>query len=121
MPSLSRESCSSGGMRKLPCLQGWPLSINALIGLWKDLRMNVGYTLLLTNTLNQDCVQNLFSINRAKMRKKTGTPDCHICHSVLFAKSGEANDETYMFIRKKSYNELGDTGLCIPSAAVGTL
>ena len=34
--------------------------------------------------------------------------------------SGETNDETYMFIRKKSCNELGDTGLYGP-AAMGQL
>ena len=56
----------SRGKRKLPCVEGWKLSINALIGLWKDLRVNFGYTFLLTNRLNQDCVENLFSIIRGK-------------------------------------------------------
>ena len=201
----------SGGKRKLPCLQGWKLSINALIGLWKDLRINFGYKFLLTNRLNQDCVENLFSIIRGKggyrdnpdceqfraafryqlceklfiksdssnckvdmdkilidivavkktsqcqtekvvtshvpsvptipvesiqqgldlstqnastyvagylLRKKMDTSACNICHSLLFAKSGETDDDRYMFIRNKSYNELGDTGLNVPSVAM---
>ena len=45
------------------------------------------------------------------LRKKMSTSDCDICHTLLFAKTGEADYDRYMFIRNKSYNELGETGL----------
>jgi hypothetical protein len=52
--------------RPLPCLAGWEMSINALLQLWDTLNTKYGVSFLLTNRLNQDCVENLFSIIRAK-------------------------------------------------------
>ena len=52
--------------KKLPCLEGWKLNINSLLLLWEDLNVNYGFRFLLTNRLNQDCVENMFSIIRGK-------------------------------------------------------
>ena len=49
---------------ELPCIYGWKLSINALFGLWHYLKE--GYEFLLTSGLNQDCIENLFSIIHGK-------------------------------------------------------
>lgn len=51
---------------KIYCIDGWKLSIKATSALWKDLRDNHHFCYLLTNRLNQDCVENLFSILRGK-------------------------------------------------------
>ena len=48
------------------CIRGWKISINATIGLWTDLHKNFDFHYLLTNRLNQDCIENLFSILRGK-------------------------------------------------------
>ena len=50
---------------KLPCLQGWQISINTLLMLWEVLSIQHGFKFLLTNRLNQDCIENLFSLIRA--------------------------------------------------------
>ena len=39
------------------------MSISSLIAIWKDLQ-HVGFKYLLTNQLNQDCLEHLFSIIR---------------------------------------------------------
>ena len=61
---MKAVQCKSG--HKLPCLQGWQISINALLMLWEVLRVQHGFEFLLTNRLNQDCIENLFSLIRAK-------------------------------------------------------
>ena len=53
-----------GKSSTLPCLQGWKLSINSLLGLWEDLHVNYNLQFLLTNRLNQDCLENYFSLVR---------------------------------------------------------
>ena len=55
------------GRNALPCLQGWLSNINAVTLLFNDL----GYDLLLTNRLNQDCIENLFS----QIRYRGGNAD----------------------------------------------
>ena len=50
------------GTRKLPCLVGWQMAINCLLQLWQELHSHYGLTYLLTNRLNQDCVENLSSV-----------------------------------------------------------
>ena len=57
---------SLGKMAKLPCLEGWKLSINGLLCLWEDLHRNCGLKFLLTNRLNQDCLENFFSVIRGR-------------------------------------------------------
>ena len=49
------------GKRHLPHLKGWKMAISCLLGLWEDLHNNHGVKYLLTNQLNQNCVENLFS------------------------------------------------------------
>ena len=38
------------------------MAIRALLELWDDLHENYGVSFLLTNRLNQNCVENLFSV-----------------------------------------------------------
>ena len=47
----------------VPCLIGWQISIKSLLALWKNLQRK-GFKYFLTNRLNQDCIENLFSIIR---------------------------------------------------------
>jgi hypothetical protein len=60
------QSVESLGRRKLPCLSGWTMAINCLLELWTDLHEHENFQFLLTNRLNQDCVENLFSVIRGK-------------------------------------------------------
>ena len=50
---------------KLPCFRGWIQSINALLLLVDDI-LSEDIPSLCTNRLNQDCVENMFSIVRGK-------------------------------------------------------
>ena len=52
--------------KELPCIQGWKININALLGLWHYLKTEQHFQFLLTRRLNQDCAENLFSIIRGK-------------------------------------------------------
>lgn len=52
--------------RQVPSLEGWKRSVNALLLLWDDLHANYEFKYLLTNRLNQDCLENFFSIVRWK-------------------------------------------------------
>ena len=45
---------------------GWDMGINCLLQLWDTLHTEHQFKYLLTNRLNQDCVENLFSVVRAK-------------------------------------------------------
>jgi hypothetical protein len=56
--------------KPLPCLEGWKMAISSLLALWEDLSENFGFKFLLTNRLNQDCAENLFSIIRGKGGKR---------------------------------------------------
>ena len=53
-----------------PCIEGWQISIKSLILLWKELSSQCNFSFLMTNRLNQDCVENLFSIIRGKGGKR---------------------------------------------------
>ena len=63
---LSKLTLSNG--RQVPCLEGWKMAINAVKLLWHDLHndKNMKFQFLLTNRLNQDCIENLFSIVRGR-------------------------------------------------------
>ena len=50
-----------GGQTSLPCVEGWKLNISSLKRLWSDLSTKYGYKFILTNRLNQDCLENFFS------------------------------------------------------------
>ena len=59
------STVKSQGKRQLPCLTGWSMAISCLLLLWEDLHA-AGVKFLLTNRLNQDCLENLFSVIRGK-------------------------------------------------------
>ena len=48
----------------LPCLEGWKMCINSLLQLWEFLENSHNLKFLLTNRLNQDCLDNFFSVIR---------------------------------------------------------
>jgi len=52
--------------RSLPCVAGWLMTCNSLLSLWADLSRNCDVKFLFTNRLNQDCLENLFSVIRGK-------------------------------------------------------
>lgn len=52
--------------KSLPCINGWKISIKSLKMLWADLHKIHNFKFLLTNRLNQDCAENMFSIVRGK-------------------------------------------------------
>ncbi|KAK7496579.1 hypothetical protein BaRGS_00012231, partial [Batillaria attramentaria] len=60
------KSLHSNSSRALPCIAGWCLTIRALLLLWKDLRETQNLQYLFTKRLNQDCIENLFSVIRGK-------------------------------------------------------
>lgn len=60
------DGIKSLGPRKLPCLSGWQMAIKGLLQLWDELHSKYKLSYLLTNRLNQDCLENLFSIIRGK-------------------------------------------------------
>ena len=48
----------------LPCISGWRLNIESLCLIWEMLEQEFKYKFLLTSRLNQDALENLFSIIR---------------------------------------------------------
>ena len=81
----------------VPCLIGWEISIKSLLALWENLQ-RTGFKYFLTNRLNQDCVENLFSIIRGSGGHRDN-PNCeqfwasfqHIIVDKLFVHSPSAN------------------------------
>ena len=55
-----------GSPVKASCVDGWILTINSVICLFQDLRENYGFKFLLTNRLNQDALENHFSVIRSR-------------------------------------------------------
>ena len=53
-----------GARSQLPCVYGLQVTISALLQLWDCLRTECSFQFLLTSRLNQDCLENLFSIVR---------------------------------------------------------
>ncbi|KAL8599881.1 hypothetical protein ACOMHN_025413 [Nucella lapillus] len=60
------KSVKSGSSRSLPCLIGWQLAIHTLLGLFEELHTEHGVRFLMTDRLNQDCLENFFSCIRGK-------------------------------------------------------
>jgi hypothetical protein len=60
------ETVKSNSTHKLPCLSGWKLAVNCLLQLWDYLHDQLDVAYLFTDRLNQDCVENLFSVIRRK-------------------------------------------------------
>ena len=58
---LKPASCEA-----LPCLEGWMQSIEALLLLWEDLKHDFDLNFLMTRRLNQDGLENFFSVIRGK-------------------------------------------------------
>ena len=56
---------------KIHCLYGWRVAISSLIGLFDDLKDNHSVKYLLTDRLNQDCLENFFSCVRGKGGHRT--------------------------------------------------
>ena len=50
----------------LPCLEGWKMCINSWLQLWEFLENSHSLKFLLTNRLNQDCLDNFFSVIRSR-------------------------------------------------------
>ena len=67
---------SQGPRTNLPCVSGWKLAISSLLQLWDELHTNYGLPYLLTNRLNQDCVENLFSIIHGKGGHRDNPDPC---------------------------------------------
>lgn len=62
MDWLPRLTLSDGkGLKKIPCVEGWEHNITCLKMLWAELRKRQGVSYLLTNRLNQDCLENVYS------------------------------------------------------------
>ena len=59
LPETARSS-------QLSCLTRWKMAIRSLLALWEELSNNYGVNILLTDRLNQDCVEDLFSTIRGK-------------------------------------------------------
>ena len=60
------NNISKPDKKLLPCLEGWQISVHVLIALWGELHSVCKFRFLLTSRLNQDCVENMFSIIRGK-------------------------------------------------------
>ena len=54
------STVKSQGKHQVPCLSGWEMAITCLLQLWDDLHQTEGVKFLLTNRLNQDCVEEPF-------------------------------------------------------------
>lgn len=60
----------------IPYVEGWKLSISALMALWNECHCNWNISFLLTNRINQDCLENLFAIIRQSgICRDNPTPD----------------------------------------------
>ena len=69
--------------QNLPCIRGWIGNINALFMLVDDVTENVpGVKYLITDRLNQDCIENLFSVLRGKNIHSTN-PDAQQFRNAL--------------------------------------
>ena len=84
--------------KELPCIYGWKMSVNALLGLWHYLKMEENFQFILTSRLNQDCIENLFSIICGKGGFRDN-PDAqqfkeafkYVVADKLFVRSGSSN------------------------------
>lgn len=53
--------------KQIPCVEGWQHNIVCLKMLWSDLRQRHPVSFLLTNRLNQDCLENAYSSIRGML------------------------------------------------------
>lgn len=64
-----------GTKRPLPCISGWRLNLASIKLLWEDVHLNHNYKYLMTNRLNQDALENVFST----IRNAGGNSDAPTC------------------------------------------
>ncbi len=76
---LKKWEVVDGG--RIKCIQGWVLTISAVIMLWEDLHNNYDFMFLFTRNLNQDPIENLFSV----VRYRGGCNDTPMCNHFRFA------------------------------------
>lgn len=96
-----------------PCIKGWRENIHALKLLYEEINTNYSIEFLLTRRLTQDCIENVFSIIRAKGGNNT-TPDATkfqsairmlMCNNLLTpSKEGNCEMDASQFLTK--LNEL---------------
>ncbi len=60
LPRLKLVGANSS-KKQIPCVEGWQHNILCLKMLWSDLSQRHQVSFLLTNRLNQDCLENAFS------------------------------------------------------------
>ena len=86
----------------LPCLEGWKMCINSLLQLWEFLENSHSLKFLLTNRLNQDCLDNFFSV----MRNRGGHRDNP--NSVEFRADYRAVAIDSLFVKSHNTNCIED-------------
>ena len=86
----------------LPCLEGWKMCINSLLQLWEFLENSHSLKFLLTNRLNQDCLDNFFSV----MRNRGGHRDNP--NSVEFRTGYRAVAINSLFVKSQNTNCIED-------------
>ena len=92
------DSIKTLGDIVLSFIFGWKLCIHALFDLWDYLKTEQNFKFLLTNRLNQDCAENLFSIIHGKGGFRDN-PDAvqfkdafkYMVADKLFVQSGKSN------------------------------
>ena len=63
---IKKWKVKDGSTDKIACFQGWVTTITAVVQLFNELTTGDQFSFLLTNRLNQDCLENLFSILRSR-------------------------------------------------------
>ena len=63
---ITKWKVKEGSTQKIACFNGWVLTITAVVQLFNELTSGEHFSFLLTNRLNQDCLENLFSIIRSR-------------------------------------------------------
>ena len=70
------------------CQEGWILSIYCLLGLWEDMKNNYGFKFILTSRLNQDPIENFFSVIRRNKGDNMDNPNakqfCEAFRSAMY-------------------------------------
>lgn len=100
---------------QLPCIKAWQININSVKDLWQRLSCNskINLKFLMTNRLNQDALENFFSLIRAKNRNDD-RPDSVRFHSAFRSLSFESifnlsklsnceNDNDFFLLKPDDY------------------
>ncbi len=65
------------GKPRPPFLNGWVMAVQCLLQLWETLHQHYSLRFLFTNRLNQDCIENLFSVIHAKVGQRDNPNASH--------------------------------------------